>query len=168
MKFSASLRGGNRRSIGQSDQLAALVERYPVRFEELWDCLGDSDALVRMRAADALEKVSRSCSSLFAMKKKILLSRCLDDGTAEVRWHLVAIVARLPLSEGEAAGLMRFLAQCVRCDESRIVKVMALQAAADIRDKHAELDAEICRLLDWARASPWPSVRARARKLTKR
>lgn len=163
-----SLRGGDRRSIGGADRVAALVVADGSRFAELWDCLRHADPLVRMRASDALEKVSRRRSELLQAHKRELLSWELDDGTAEVRWHLIAMAARLVLSPGEAAKLMASLSHHLHTDESRIVKVAALQAAVEIGATHQQLHAEAQRLREWTLTSPWPSLRTRARKLGSR
>jgi hypothetical protein len=47
------LRGRDRRSIGQSNKVAALILGRPTLFPELMYGLWDSDPLIRMRAADA-------------------------------------------------------------------------------------------------------------------
>lgn len=52
------LEGGDRRSIGRSNEVADFVLRDRERFAELFEGLFHADARVRMRAADALEKVS--------------------------------------------------------------------------------------------------------------
>jgi len=54
----ASLTGGDRRSIGRSNELVEKVLSAPELFGSLFEGLNDSNPLVRMRAADALEKVS--------------------------------------------------------------------------------------------------------------
>ncbi|MBU6299125.1 MAG: hypothetical protein KGJ79_09785 [Alphaproteobacteria bacterium] len=162
-----TLRGGDRRSIGKSDSVVAAIERHPEYFTDLWNCLSHSDGLVRMRAADALEKLSRTHAAWFAPHRKALLSWKLDDGTAELRWHLVLLAARLTLSLREAESLLRRLEVFVHEDASRIVKVMALQAAVEIGTRHPALRNDVDRLRGWAFECPWPSVRARARKLCK-
>jgi len=58
-KFQDLLAGSDRRSIGRANEAVTAVERDPARFEKLWDCLKNQDPIVRMRAADALEKITR-------------------------------------------------------------------------------------------------------------
>ena len=53
------LMGGDRRSIGLADEVADLVGRQSKHVFHLIECLWDPDALLRMRAADAAEKLSR-------------------------------------------------------------------------------------------------------------
>jgi len=164
-RLAGTLRGGDRRSIGQADVVVAVVRRQPARFAELWDCLRHDEPLVRMRAADALEKLSRDDRDALAPYKDVLLARSLDDGTAEMRWHLVAMISRLPLDADEAKGAVSYLDDLLRHDPSRIVRVTALQAAADICSTHPALKDVFRDMLDRARASKSPSVKARARKI---
>ncbi len=53
------LEGGDRRTIGRSDEVAAMVSKNPELFPRLVRGLWSEDPLVRMRAADATEKVTR-------------------------------------------------------------------------------------------------------------
>ena len=50
---------GDRRTIGDAPTVAEAVAADPARLPELVGCLFAEDAGVRMRAADALERVSR-------------------------------------------------------------------------------------------------------------
>ena len=52
------LAGGDRRSIGRSNEIVAEVLRHPSRLSHLFEGLANDDPLVRMRAADAIEKIS--------------------------------------------------------------------------------------------------------------
>ena len=165
LNFFSTLQGGDRRSIGRADAVVRALLRDPSRFDELWDCLANGDSVVRMRAADALEKFSRKDSSLFANRRRELLAQNCDDGTAEVRWHLIAITSRLKLTAREAREFCAYLRDLMAKDRSRIVKVMALQAAFELRSRHPRLAREFQQMLEFASSSPWPSLRARAAKL---
>ena len=52
------LRGKYQRSIGRSNQVVQQVLRDPHLLAELFEGLKHTDAIIRMRAADALEKIS--------------------------------------------------------------------------------------------------------------
>jgi hypothetical protein len=159
------LEGGDRRSTGRAVEAAAAVLADEERAAELWALIADADPLVRMRAADALEKVSRSRPDVLAPHKQGLLGGRYDDGTIELRWHLLAMAARLPLTSTESEVLMLRLDAALREDRSRIVKVMALQAAADVAARHPETMGAFRTMLDYAARSSLPSLAARARKL---
>jgi hypothetical protein len=119
-----------------------------------------------MRAADAAEKLSRDDPSLLAPHRKPLLAHPLEDGTAEMRWHLIAMMARLSLNAGETMELTAYLQNCLREDPSRIVKVTALQAAADLSARHPQMKTEFYKMLELARESSASSLRARVKKLS--
>src|SRR5271156_3655488 len=97
----ARLEGGDRRSIGRADEVAGEGERNPRLFPELMAGLWSGDALVRMRAADAAEKVTRGNHELLEPYKKQLLGLMAETREQELRWHLAAMIPRLRLSAKE-------------------------------------------------------------------
>ena len=158
------LRGRDRRSIGQSNKVAALVLRRPTLFPELMRGLWDSDPLIRMRAADAAEKVSlRRPDLLQPFKTKLL--RLLDETTRqELRWHLAQMIPRLRLSKKDrmrAASVFRFHLG----NQSSIVKTNAMQAMADLASIDDELLPEVKKLLTTLTEVGTAAMRARGRKL---
>ncbi len=52
------LQGGDRRSIGQSAQVVAEVLAEPGLFGFVFEGMLDGDPLIRMRCADAVEKIT--------------------------------------------------------------------------------------------------------------
>jgi hypothetical protein len=71
-KILALLEGGDRRTIGRADDVAAFVSDHPELFPKLIAGLWSADPLVRMRAADATEKVTRKHHALLKSYKKEL------------------------------------------------------------------------------------------------
>jgi HEAT repeat protein len=69
----ALLAGGDRRSIGRANQVVAAVLHSPETFPQLMKELWSTDSLVRMRAADAVEKISRQKPELLRPYKNELL-----------------------------------------------------------------------------------------------
>src|SRR4029077_16667487 len=55
----ALLQGGDRRSIGRSVKVVTIVSKNPRLFPKLIAGLWSADPLVRIRAADAAEKITR-------------------------------------------------------------------------------------------------------------
>ncbi len=92
------LAGGDRRSIGRADRVAAIVCKDPTLFPELISGLWSDNPLVRMRAADAAEKVSRGNPELLAPHKAELLGLMAEADQQELRWHLAAMVPRIALT----------------------------------------------------------------------
>jgi len=158
------LEGGDRRSIGRAGQVAAMVSQDAGLFPELMAGLWSGDALVRMRAADAAEKVTRGNHELLEPYKKQLLGLMAETREQELRWHLAAMIPRLRLSakERQLAGslLIGYLE-----DRSSIVKTSALQGLADLAGHDLSLRAEVVELLREATRSGTPAMKARSRKL---
>src|SRR5215470_15912758 len=100
--ISTLLSGGDRRSIGRSNDVVKLVLRSPKRFAELIQCLWSNDLIVRMRAADAAEKVSAVHPELLRPHKAALLGLLIEAEQIELRWHLAQIIPRLFLTKSES------------------------------------------------------------------
>jgi hypothetical protein len=164
--IAAMLKGGDRRSIGKSNQIAQLVLSEPQRFAELFECLWDEDPIVRMRAADAAEKVTVTRPELLNPHKQELLGLLDEAQQIELRWHLALMVPRLSLSGPEraraATALQRYLE-----DRSSIVKTFAMQGLADLARQDSNLRGPARRVLEESLRSGTAAMKARARKLLK-
>jgi hypothetical protein len=160
----ALLEGGDRRSIGRSDQVAAMVAKDAGRFSELIAGLWSADPLVRMRAVDATEKVTRSSREFLRPYKKELLGLMAETKQQELRWHLAAMIPRLPLNARD-----RQLAVCLMNsyleDGSSIVKTSALQGLADLAEEDTSLRVKVIELLREASRTGTPAMKARSRSL---
>lgn len=129
--ISVVLRGGDRRSIGRSNEVVKLVLRTPGRFAELMDCLWGEDPIIRMRAADVAEKVSAFKPELLKTHKAELLGLLVEANQIELLWHLAQMVARLPLNAAERRRAAEAL-QLYLEDRSSIVRTFALQAGGSL------------------------------------
>jgi hypothetical protein len=160
----AQLAGGDRRSIGHADEVAAIVSKDHALFPELIDGLWSQDPLVRMRAADAAEKVSRQYPELLAPHQAELLGLMAETDQQELRWHLAAMVPRLFLNARDrqrvAASLRAYLH-----DRSSIVKTFALQGLADLAQDDRDMRPSVIQLLREAERSGTAAMKARSRKL---
>jgi hypothetical protein len=163
-ELAALLGGGDRRSIGQAEAAAAAVLAEPARFGELFAALLTGDALIRMRAADAVEKVTRERPELLRPHKRPLLGRVAALPQQEVRWHVAQLIPRLPLTKRERASAVATLVGYL-ADKSRIVQAFALQALADLAGQDPALQPTVRARLEEALAAGSPAMRSRARKL---
>src|SRR5215469_5592624 len=105
------LSGGDRRSIGKSNTLVARLERQPELLPELVRHMWDRDPIIAMRAADALEKLTRRKTELLQRFKKELLGLAEETRQQELRWHLAALLPRLHLTSSELRRAMEILTQ---------------------------------------------------------
>lgn len=164
--ISAFLRGGDRRSIGRSNEVVKLVLRAPQRFAELVECLWSDDPIVRMRAADATEKVSAVRPELLKTYKTELLGLLAETEQIELRWHLAQMIPRLPLTKLESVRAAQTLQRYLE-DRSSIVRTFALQALADISRSAAVLRPLVREILEQSILRGTAAMKARARRLLK-
>lgn len=161
------LSGGDRRSLGRSSQAMALVEADHSLMPLVLSLLTDEDLLVRMRAADIAEKLSRSRPELLKGRERYLLERVGITDQQEVRWHMAQILPRLSLSPRDRQRAVDLLKSYLK-DKSRIVQACALQGLADFAARDPGLAADVARRIGAAMHSGSPAVRARARHLLER
>lgn len=158
------LEGGDRRTIGRADEVAAAVSGNPGLFPELIAGMWSENPLVRIRAADATEKVTRANPEWLQNYKIELLGLMADATEQEVRWHLAAMIPRLALNPKERQ-LAVFLMYGYLKDRSSIVKTSALQGLADLTRSDPGLRPEVIELLRRTTRKGTPAMKARSRKL---
>jgi HEAT repeat protein len=158
------LKGGDRRSIGRVPEVVRRVLRRPQLIAVLFAGLGHNDPVVRLRAGDALEKVSRRHPEWLRSSRDRLLRLASRVKEQEVRWHLAQMLPRIELTSSQRLKLAGILDEYL-ADRSAIVRLSALQALADL----ALLDPRLCpRALARVRSrcsQGSPAVLARARRL---
>jgi hypothetical protein len=150
--------------IGRAGQVAAMVSKEPKLFPELIAGLWSEDGLVRMRAADAAEKVTRENGELLRPYKKELLGLLAEATEQELRWHLAAMVPRLAMNEKEKQFVVSSLNRYLE-DRSSIVKTFALQGLADLAQDDPGVRPGVIETLREATRSGTPAMKARSRKL---
>jgi hypothetical protein len=160
----ALLEGSDRRTIGRADQVATLVSNDPKLFPELIAGLWSEDPLVRMRAADAAEKVTRKHPDLLNPFKKELMGLMAAANEQELRWHLAVMVPRLILNPKERQDAISVL-NLYLTDRSSIVKTFALQGLADLAENEPNIRSSVIEILREATRNGTPAMKARSRKL---
>lgn len=163
----AALEGGDRRSVGRVDEVVASVLAEPSSFETLFYGMLHGDPVVRMRSADAVEKVTARRPEYLRAFKPILLGEVAGSRQQEVRWHVAQMVPRLELSALEREAVEGILLEYLE-DDSRIVKTFTMQALSDLAERDAELRARVLPILEDLTATGSPAMRSRGEKLLKR
>jgi len=161
------LKGGDLRTIGRANEVAAQVLKSPHLLPELFEGLFHQDACVRSRSADALEKVSARHPDWLQPYRNRLLRDVAPIDQKEVRWHVAQILGRLRLTPTQSRKAVRLLRHYLKRSNSQIVKVSALQALADLAEHDHQLRPGVARLVRDALKTGSPSLKARARKLLK-
>jgi HEAT repeat protein len=158
------LSGGDRRSIGRSNEIVAQVLKEPALFRHLFEGMASDDAIVRMRAADAAEKVTSRRPDLLQSYKRKLLAIAGSSQQQEVRWHAALMIPRLRLTAPERAVAVDILFDYLR-DHSSIVKTFAMDGLAKLADANPSLRAKVVPLLEELSEIGTLAMRARGRKL---
>lgn len=158
------LGGGDRRSIGRANRVVAQVLARPGLFRTLFAGLKSEDLLVRIRSADAIEKITLVHSEWLGPYKAQLIGPLARSEEAEIRWHVAQVLPRLRWTAVEQRRVYRLLTDYLR-DGSSIVKTCAMQALADISVQVPGLRSAVLRRLKMATARGTPAMRARGRNI---
>lgn len=159
------LGGGDLRSLGKSN---ILIKRTydPNRFDDLFKLLYHSDRRVAMRAADVIEKITRTDNRLLKKHGDDLLKLMEIAINKELKWHLALLMPRITLSEAELGKVWHMLVSwALDKSESRIVRVNALQGMYDLLLLDAELTQDFNLIVDTVALENIPSITARLKKL---
>ena len=163
-KILFKLRGGDRRSIGKVNEVVSAVHKKPDLFNDLVNGLSDEDPVVRMRAADAMEKISSGNPKFLLPFKDKLLHLAKVTRQQELRWHLAQMIPRLKLKPTETAAATDILFEYLQ-DKSKIVVTFAMQALADLSKQKPDITARVIRAIEKLIQSGSPAIQSRGKKL---
>ena len=158
------LSGGDRRSIGKADEVAGDIEKDPALFDDVFVGLTVKDPVLRMRAADVVEKVTFDRPDLLNSHKKEVISILSTAKQQEVCWHMAQIAPRLTYNETEESQIVSALKGNLS-HKSKIVQVFSMQALADIAEGNEQLQTEIIKIIKNKQKDGSPAIKSRARKL---
>jgi len=158
------LRGGDRRSIGRSNEVVQEISRNPKLFSQVFEALLQADPVLRMRAADAIEKATVMHPDFLQHYKRRILQKVAAVDQQEVRWHVAQMLPRLRLTPTERDRAVSILFAYLE-DKSSIVRTCAMQSLADIALQDPRLEVRFMPLLEHLTATGSPAMRSRGRKL---
>ena len=158
------LEGGDRRSIGQVAKVVDEVIEQPALFETVFKAMLVDDPIVRMRAADAVEKISATHPHYLQPYKDMLINQVANVNQQEVRWHVAQILPRLSLNRRERETVVEILFGYLQ-DKSKIVITFSLQALADFAEEDGSLRLRVVEVLEEMVQSGSPAVINRGKKL---
>jgi len=161
------LAGGDRRSIGRVSEVVTDVLNDPTLFEVLFFGMLSDDPVVRMRSADAVEKLTAKHPGYLQPHKTKLIQQVAKIEQQEVRWHVAQMAPRLELSQEERAVVVEILLSYLS-DKSKIVKTFSMQALADLAEQDASLRPQVIQLLEELTRTGSPAMKSRGRKLLAR
>jgi hypothetical protein len=163
-KILSRLRGGDRRSIGNVDEVVDAVQKKPNLLKDLRTGLFDGDPVVRMRAADAMEKISSENPQPLQPYKTELIRLARQTQQQELRWHLAQMIPRLKLTPEEEATATDIFFDYLN-DKSKIVVTFAMQALSDLALKKGAASARMIGAIEELIRTGSPAIQSRGKKL---
>ena len=156
------LKGGDIRSDGEANDVAADVLNHPILFEHLYAGLAEPDDVVRGRSAHALEQVSRSKPELLLPYLDKLAAQSAEDPLPMVRWHLAMIFANLAVFEEQIEPLSSALFRLLD-DSSVFVKNWAISSLTIIGRRYPSLRAKVTEEIKALRNESGKAIQSRVR-----
>ena len=161
------LQGGDRRSIGKASEVVQEVTHNPALFESVFNGMTHNDPVIRMRAADVIEKVTQSKPELLSGYTPKVISLLINSKQQELCWHLAQIVPRLRYNDLQEKEIIKCLTSYL-LHKSKIVQVSAMEALAIIAQRNTALLNDVIDIIIKQKATGSPAVQSRARKLLHR
>lgn len=165
MEIRERLSGGDLRTLKGVDETIALVAADSGLLPELFDCIFDPDDVVRMRAADAAEKLCRERPERFAPFVERLLTDVAKVDQASVQWHLAQMLGEVELDAGQRRQAVAVLVAQLDGSDDWIVVNLTLETLARFTQAGEMDSASFAALLDRYAEDRRKAVRARVRKL---
>jgi len=129
------LSGGDLRSDGASNEIAALVLENPELVDELYAGLTHPNDVVRARTADALEKVARSRPDLLLPHLPGLVALGRQESLPAVKMHLAMIFGHLSIYDEHVDDLATVLLEIIH-DQSVFAAGWAITSLCIIARKY--------------------------------
>ncbi len=161
------LRGGDLRSIGRANEIVHEIQENPTLFESVFKGLTHNDAVIKMRSADIVEKVTKDNPALLSGYTQQIISILKKEKQQEVCWHMAQIAPRLECNKSEENNLIDLLKNCL-LHKSKIVQVSAMESLVKLAEKNVSLKNDIADVIKKQMKNGSPAVKARGRKLMQR
>lgn len=163
--FEALLSGGRPRTLLGVEEALADLRTDAARLGELIDCCSAADAVVRMRAVDALEKFARERPEFVGAQVERLFAELSDSSQPSIQWHLAQLWAEVPLTSSQHERAAEWLLTTLDTASDWIVLSNAMSALAVVAGDDPELRSALRERLRRHAGSRLPSVAKRASRL---
>jgi hypothetical protein len=162
------LKGGDLRSKGKSEEVVADILNNPFIFGEVFYGMVHDDPAVRMRAADAIEKVSRLHPEYLKAYKQRLIHEISKIEQQEVRWHVAQMFSYFDLNDREKELIVDLLFSWLEESSSNIVRVNSMQTLSNMAEENREIRLKVIEKLKEIVQNGSPSMVSRGKKLIKK
>ena len=160
------LDGGHKNSLGKVPEVITTVLADRNRLPELYNCLFDDDAWVRMRAADALEKICREHPDWIVPYIDKIQTELSASTQPSIQWHIAQIYRQVPLTDAQRQSALQWLTERLQTTEvDWIVAANAMDTLVAFTKDGFFPPAEVIRLLKLQQGHKSSAVIRRATKL---
>ncbi|HVQ44573.1 MAG TPA: hypothetical protein VMT30_06425 [Candidatus Saccharimonadia bacterium] len=158
--------GGKANSLGKVNEVIALVLNDRNRLDELYSRLFNEDAWIRMRAADALEKICRQHPDWLLPYIDKFASDLATSSQPSIQWHLAQIYRAVDLTTEQKHFAINWLKHLLATkDVDWIVAANAMDTLAQFTKDGSCSVADIVPLLKIQQNHKSNAVIKRANKL---
>lgn len=109
--------GGKTNSLGRSAEVINAVLADRTRLDELYDCLFDDDAWVRMRAIDSVEKICRLHPDWVSPYTDRFLSELSSSTQPSIQWHLAQIYTQIDMTDTQRDNAIEYIKNLISTKE---------------------------------------------------
>ena len=156
---------GDMRTVRGVDTAVQLALQDPTVIAQLIACLKEPTPSLRMRAADALQKIHAQQPCLLEPHTNELCEIFLQTDQQEVCWNLAQVLPTLPLTKSQVKQLSVVWQSQVKTAKSSLVRTGALQALHEIAVRWPAYQNQADEAITYALAHGTPAMQARARHL---
>lgn len=158
--------GGKSNSLGIAEEVVREVLADKTHLDELYACLFEADAWLRMRAADSLEKVCRVHPEWFIPYTDRLIHEMGKSDQPSLQWHVAQMLAEVNLTPAQQHEAVQWLkARLQDSDVDWIVAANAMKTVVQFTKTGSFPQDEAIKLIGAQQSHRSPSVRKRAAKL---
>lgn len=141
--------GGKTNLLGRSAEVLRLVLDDASLLDELYECMFDEDAWVRMRAADTIEKVCREHPEWIEKYVNRFIDDFSSNTQASIQWHLAQIYRQVALTDIQKRQIILWLENLLATTEiDWIVAANAMDTLAQFTSDGAYPRNKLMPLLD--------------------
>jgi hypothetical protein len=101
--------GGKSNSLGRVNEVIELVINNKDRLAELFGCVFDDDAWIRMRAVDAIEKICRIHPEWITPYIDKFSQELAPKSQPSIQWHLAQIYSQVSLTSEQKNFVINWL-----------------------------------------------------------
>nr|WKN39861.1 hypothetical protein K4G66_14290 [Tunicatimonas sp. TK19036] len=153
--------------LGKTDQIVYLMEQDPETFDKVFATLFQENLTIKIRAANAVEKVTRGRPEWLLPHQQTLLANLSELAQPfSVKMATAALLGHATWTDEDVLEVLAILRLWL-LDTNTFVKVNCLQALTQIAQRHPWLTSEVIGLIENEMAKGKASIKARGRKLLK-